>query len=114
MAIIKPFRALRPAPDLASRVASLPYDVMNTEEAREMAAGNPYSFLHVSRAEIDLPVGTDVHAALVYQRAAENFQSFITDGILKQDDKSSMYIYAQTMDGRRQVGLVASSSVDDY
>jgi uncharacterized protein (DUF1015 family) len=70
MAIIKPFRALRPTAELASRVASLPYDVMNTEEAREMASGNLYSFLHVSRAEIDLPMGTDVHSPIVYQRAA--------------------------------------------
>ena len=114
MAIIKPFRALRPAPDLASRVASLPYDVMNTEEAREMAAGNPYSFLHVSRAEIDLPVGTDVHSPIVYQRAADNFKSFIADGTLQQDDKPCLYIYAQTMGGRQQVGLVTCSSVEDY
>jgi uncharacterized protein (DUF1015 family) len=114
MAIIKPFRALRPTAELASRVASLPYDVMNTEEAREMASGNLYSFLHVSRAEIDLPMGTDVHSPIVYQRAAENFQTFINSGTLKQDDKPCLYIYAQTMDGRRQVGLVACSSVEDY
>lgn len=114
MATIKPFRALRPAPELASQVASLPYDVMNTDEAREMVEGNPYSFLHVSRAEIDLPVGTDVHSPVVYQRAAENFRAFIADGTLKQDDKPCLYIYAQTMDGRQQVGLVACSSVEDY
>lgn len=114
MAIIKPFRALRPAAELASRVAALPYDVMNTVEAREMAADNPYSFLHVSRAEIDLPVGTDVHSPIVYNRAAENFQTFIKNGTLKQDDKPCLYVYAQTMDGRRQVGLVACSSVEDY
>ena len=114
MAIIKPFRALRPTPEQAPRVASLPYDVMNTEEAREMAAGNPYSFLHVSRAEIDLPVGTDVHSPIVYQKAAENFKSLIQNGTLRQDTKPCLYIYAQTMDGRRQVGLVACSSVEDY
>ena len=114
MAIIKPFRALRPTPEVAPRVASLPYDVMNTEEAREMAAGNPYSFLHVSRAEIDLPVGTDVHSPNVYQKAAENFQTLIGNGTLKQDNNPCLYIYAQTMDGRRQVGLVACSSVEDY
>jgi uncharacterized protein (DUF1015 family) len=114
MAIIKPFRALRPARELASRIASLPYDVMNTEEAREMAAGNPYSFLHVSRAEIDLPVGTDVHSPVVYQRAAENFRAFIAAGTLKQDDRPCLYIYAQTMNGRQQIGLVACSSVEDY
>ena len=114
MAIIKPFRALRPTPEVAPRVASLPYDVMNTEEAREMAAGNPYSFLHVSRAEIDLPVGTDVHSPNVYQKAAENFQTLIGNGTLKQDNNPCLYIYALTMDGRRQVGLVACSSVEDY
>ena len=114
MAIIKPFRALRPTPEVAPRVASLPYDVMNTEEAREMAVGNPYSFLHVSRAEIDLPVGTDVHSPIVYQKAAENFQTLIGNGTLKQDNNPCLYIYAQTMDGRRQVGLVACSSVEDY
>ena len=114
MATIRPLRALRPADALASRVASLPYDVMNTEEAREMASGNPYSFLHVSRAEIDLPIGTDVHAPVVYQKAAENFQAFIANGTLKQDDKPCLYAYAQTMEGRRQIGLVACSSVEDY
>ncbi len=114
MAIIRPFRALRPTSELASRVATLPYDVMNTAEAAEMAAGNPYSFLHVSRAEIDLPAGTDVHSPAVYQKAAENFQSLIQNGTLKQDEKPCLYVYAQTMDGRRQVGLVACSSVEDY
>jgi uncharacterized protein (DUF1015 family) len=114
MATIRPFRAVRPAPALAAKVASLPYDVMNTEEAREMAAGNPYSFLHVSRAEIDLPVGTDIHSPAVYHKAAENFKTLIQNGALKQDDKPSLYVYAQTMGGRRQVGLVACSSVEDY
>lgn len=114
MATIRPFRALRPADALASRVASLPYDVMNSQEAREMATGNPYSFLHVSRPEIDLPADTDVHSPIVYQKAAENFNAFISNGTLKQDEKSCLYIYAQTMEGRRQVGLVACSSVEDY
>ena len=114
MAIIKSFGGLRPTVALASQVASLPYDVMNTVEARTMAAGNPYSFLHVSRAEIDLPEGTDIHAATVYQKAKENFQALIANGTLVQDSKPCLYIYAQTMDGRRQVGLVACSSIDDY
>jgi uncharacterized protein (DUF1015 family) len=87
---------------------------MNTEEARQMAAGNPNSFLHVSRAEIDLPEGTDAHSAEVYQKAAENFQAFRAKGVLKQDDKPYLYVYAQIMKGRRQVGLVACSSVTDY
>jgi uncharacterized protein (DUF1015 family) len=114
MAIIRPFRALRPAPSLAARVAALPYDVMNTDEAREMAAGNPYSFLHVSRAEIDLPEGTDIHAPIVYKKASENFQSFILNQTLIQDTKPCLYVYAQTMSDRRQIGLVACSSIEDY
>jgi uncharacterized protein (DUF1015 family) len=114
MAIIKPFPALRPVPTLASAVASLPYDVMNTEEAKEMAAGNPRSFLHVSRPEIDLPASIDIHAPEVYSKAAENFQAFIQNGTLKQDDKPCLYVYAQIMNGREQIGLVACSSVEDY
>ena len=114
MAIIKSLKGLRPTAALASQVASLPYDVMNTAEARTMAAGNAYSFLHVSRAEIDLPEGTDIHAATVYEKAKENFLALIANGTLVQDSKPCLYIYAQTMDGRRQVGLVACSSIDDY
>ena len=114
MAIIKPFKGLRPIPALAHQVASLPYDVMNTQEARTMAAGNPYSFLHVSRAEIDLPEGTDIHSSAVYERAKENFLSLIATGTLVQDSQPYLYIYAQTMNGRRQVGLVACSSMEDY
>lgn len=114
MAIIKPFKGLRPASGLAAKVATLPYDVMNTAEARAMAAGNPYSFLHVSRAEIDLPEGIDVHSPEVYKKAKENFDSLIKNGTLVQDNTSNLYVYAQTMNGRRQIGLVACSSIDDY
>lgn len=114
MAIIRPFRALRPAPALAAQVATLPYDVMNTAEARQMASGNAHSFLHVSRAEIDLPEGTDDHSQQVYDQAARAFQGFIADGTLVQDAGDYLYIYAQTMAGRRQVGLVACSSIEDY
>lgn len=114
MAVIKPFRAVRPKTELTSQVASLPYDVMNTREAREMAKGNPFSFLHVSRAEIDFPENTDEHSQEVYNKAKENFSQFISDGVLFQEDKPLLYIYAQVMDGRRQIGLVASSSVEDY
>lgn len=114
MAIIRPFSGLRPAPQLAAQVATLPYDVMNTEEAREMAEGNPYSFLHVSRAEIDLPADVDIHSAEVYEKASENFQAFIKNGTLVQDAKPCLYVYAQTMNGRRQIGLVACSSIEDY
>ncbi|MCX6199816.1 MAG: DUF1015 family protein [Bacteroidetes bacterium] len=114
MAIIKPFKAVRPKTEMASQVASLPYDVMNTREAREMANGNPFSFLHVSRAEIDFPENTDEHSQEVYNKAKENFFEFISDGVLFQEDKPLLYIYAQVMAGRRQIGLVASSSMEDY
>lgn len=114
MSIIRPFCAVRPKPELAADVASLPYDVMNSKEAAQMAAGNPYSFLHVSRAEIDMPAGTDEHAQKVYDKAAENFKKLIADGVLIQEEKPLLYIYAQTMNGRQQVGLVACSSIDDY
>jgi uncharacterized protein (DUF1015 family) len=114
MAIIKPFCGLRPTIQLAARVATLPYDVMNTAEARIMAAGNPFSFLHVSRAEIDLPEGTDVHAHEVYDQAASNFKALIANGTLVADTTPHLYIYAQTMAGRRQIGLVACSSIADY
>ncbi len=114
MAIIKSFKGVRPKIGLAEQVASLPYDVMNTEEAREMATGNPLSFLHVSRAEIDFPLNIDEHSQMVYDKAKENFYKMITDGVLLQDEQPCLYIYAQVMNGRRQIGLVASSSIDDY
>jgi uncharacterized protein (DUF1015 family) len=114
MAIIKPFQAVRPDPKLAMYVASLPYDVMNTEEARKMADGNPHSFLHVSRAEIDFPKGTDEHATKVYEKARDNFYGMMNDGVLFQDAYPFLYIYEQIMGGRRQTGLVACSSVEDY
>lgn len=96
------------------QVASLPYDVMNSAEAREMAKGNPNSFLHVSRAEIDFPEGTDEHSQAVYDKARDNFYKLMEDGVLFQDAYPHMYIYSQIMDGRRQTGLVACSSVEDY
>lgn len=114
MAIIQPFSAIRPTEPLATQVASLPYDVMNTAEARLMAQGNPHSFLHVSRAEIDLPEGVDEHSQAVYDKASENFRQLISNGTLFQEENPCYYIYAQTMNGRRQIGLVASSSVEDY
>jgi uncharacterized protein (DUF1015 family) len=114
MAIIKAFKGVRPKTGLAEQVASLPYDVMNTAEAREMAKGNPYSFLHVSRAEIDLPAGTDEHSQQVYDKARQTFYKMISDGVLVQDEKPILYIYAQEMNGRKQFGLVACSSIDDY
>ncbi len=114
MAIVKPFKAVRPKPDMAAQVASLPYDVMNTAEAREMAAGNPFSFLHVSRAEIDFPQATDEHSQQVYDKARANFYHLIKEGVLAEDAEPCFYLYAQTMNGRQQIGLVGSSSVEDY
>src|SRR5579859_7895773 len=106
MATLKPFAALRPKPDLAARICELPYDVMSSEEAREMAAGNPLSFLHVSKPEIDLAPGTDLYSAPVYAKGKENFQKLISQGSLKQDDQPCFYLYRQIMGKHAQVGLV--------
>ncbi|HCL84169.1 MAG TPA: DUF1015 domain-containing protein [Chitinophagaceae bacterium] len=114
MAIISAFRALRPAKDLASRVASLPYDVLNSDEARVLADKNPYSFLHITKAEIDLPEGTDIHSEKVYHKAADNLFIFRDHKILIRDDEPAYYIYELTMAGRKQTGLVCVSAVSDY
>ena len=114
MAAVKPFAALRPKPELASRICELPYDVMSSDEAREIAAGNPLSFLHVSKPEIDLPPGTDLYAPEVYAKGAENFQKLIRDGALKQDSQPCFYLYRQIMGQHSQVGLVATASCEEY
>ncbi|HQR30998.1 MAG TPA: DUF1015 family protein, partial [Anaeromyxobacteraceae bacterium] len=114
MATLHPFRALRPAPGNAVRVAAPPYDVVSTKEARELARGNPDSYLHVSRPEIDLPEGTDEHADAVYARGARNLQDFIARGVLRPDAEPHLYVYAQRMGNHRQVGLVACASVAEY
>jgi len=114
MAIIKPFKALRPKPELAEKVASKPYDVLNSQEAKLEAAGNHYSFLRITKPEIDLPDGIDVHVSEVYQKAKDNLDKFITNGVLFNDDKDCYYVYELTMNGRKQTGLVCVSSVDDY
>jgi uncharacterized protein (DUF1015 family) len=114
MAILKPFRGLRPPVDLAARVASRPYDVLNSEEARREADGNPYSLLHIIKPEIDLPVEMDEHSPEVYQKAATNLELFKSKGWLRKEDQDYLYIYAQTMDGRTQYGLVGCAAVDDY
>ncbi len=114
MAFIKPFRAVRPRRELAEKVASLPYDVMSVAEARIMADGNPYSFLHITRPEIDLPQGTDSHDEPVYVKGKENLDAFIRDGILVQDEDECYYIYRQRMGNLLQTGLVTCTSVDDY
>ncbi len=114
MAIIKPFRALRPPRELAEKVAALPYDVMDVEEARGMSAGNPNSFLHVSRPEIDLPAEIDPHDEPVYLQGRTNLKEFIARGVLVQDENESFYVYRQRMGSITQTGLVVCASVDDY
>jgi uncharacterized protein (DUF1015 family) len=114
MATLKPFAALRPKPELAAQICELPYDVMSSDEAREMASGNSLSFLHVSKPEIDLPPGTDVYAPEVYAKGAENFQKLIAQGALKQDEKPNFYLYRQIMGAHAQVGLVAAASCEEY
>ena len=114
MAIIKPFKGIRPPQDLVEQVASRPYDVLNSAEAREEAKGNEKSLYHIIKPEIDFPVGTDEHDECVYQKAAENFQMFQDKGWLVQDDKENYYVYAQTMNGKTQYGLVVGAYVPDY
>ena len=114
MAIIKPFRALRPPKELALKVSALPYDVMNVEEACAMAAGNPNSFLHISRPEIDLPPEIDPHDKSVYLQGRLNLGEFIRRGILTQDSHDSFYVYRQRMGAISQTGLVVCATVDDY
>lgn len=114
MAIFKGFRAFRPSEKLQSEIPALPYDVMNSSEAREMVKGNPYSFLHIDRAEIDLPVGTDPYCDDVYNKAKDNLKRLEDTGALIQDDSPCFYIYRQIMNGREQVGIVGCASIDDY
>lgn len=114
MAIIRPFKAIRPTKELAERIAALPYDVMNSDEAREMVKDNPYSFLHVDKAEVDLPKEIDVYDDKVYEKAKENLDKMIDGGLYIEDEKPNYYIYRQVMKGRSQTGLVACASIDDY
>lgn len=114
MAIIKPFKGIRPPQNLVEQVASRPYDVLNSEEARAEAEGNEKSLYHIIKPEIDFPVGTDEHDECVYSKAAENFQLFQDKGWLVQDSKENYYIYAQTMNGKTQYGLVVGAYVPDY
>ncbi|MFI5152662.1 MAG: DUF1015 domain-containing protein [Chitinophagales bacterium] len=114
MAIIRPFRALRPKPRLAKHVASRPYDVLNSTEARLEASGNPDSFLHITKSEIDLPETVDSHSQEVYDKAKENLIAFEKQEILFREEKPCYYIYMLTMNGKSQTGLVCLSSLDDY
>jgi uncharacterized protein (DUF1015 family) len=114
MAILKPFAALRPRPDLAAQICELPYDVMSSSEARALADGNPLSFLHVSKPEIDLPPDTDVYSPQVYAQGKENLEKLITNGSLRQDAQPCYYLYRQVMGRHSQIGLVAAASCEDY
>ena len=114
MTLIQPFKALRPQPQLAKQVASQPYDVLSSTEAKKEAAGNPASFLHVTKSEIDLPESVDIHDVQVYEQAKENINAFIKRDILFRESKECYYIYQLIMHGRAQTGLVCVSSVDDY
>ncbi len=114
MAVIKPFKGIRPPKEIVEQVQSRPYDVLNSDEARSEATGNEKSLYHIIRPEIDFPVGTDEHAPEVYTKAAENFEKFQKNGWLVQDEKEHYYIYAQTMNGHTQYGLVVCAYVNDY
>lgn len=113
MAVVRPFRAIRPNKKMADKVISLPYDVMNREEAAEMAKNNPYSFLHICRSEIDLP-GKDAYSKEVYEKAAQNINAFLQKGVFIEEAKPMLYIYKQVMNGNTQTGIVGCVSVDDY
>ncbi len=114
MSDVRPFRGWRPRPDLARQVASPPYDVLNSQEARVMAEGNPYSYLHIAKAEIDLPPDVDVHGEPVYRKAIENQKSFHAQGILRRDATPCFYVYELTMGTHVQTGFVVGASVDEY
>ncbi|MGM9861848.1 MAG: DUF1015 domain-containing protein, partial [Muribaculaceae bacterium] len=114
MAKVKPFRGIRPPKSMVEQVASRPYDVLNSDEARAEADGNPRSLYHIIKPEIDFAPGTDEHSQQVYDRAVQNFAAFRRNGWLVQDDTEHYYIYAQTMDGRTQYGIVIAANVDDY
>ena len=114
MAIVKPFKGIRPPKNLVEQVESRPYDVLNSEEARQEAGDNEKSLYHIIKPEIDFPVGTSEYDPRVYEKAAENFQKFQDNGWLVQDDKEQYYIYAQTMNGKTQYGLVVGAYVNDY
>ncbi|PFK47040.1 hypothetical protein COI93_02870 [Bacillus cereus] len=114
MATIRPFRAIRPVSDKAAQVAALPYDVLNSEEAREVVKGNPYSFLHIDKAEIDLDPSVSPYDNSVYEKASENLQRFIQEEVFIQDEVPCLYIYQLTMQGKTQSGLVVCTSIDEY
>ncbi len=114
MAIVRPFKAIRPRSEVADQVISLPYDVMNRQEASKMAEGNPFSFLHICRSEIDLPDQENPYDKSVYEKAKENIEKFLQEGTFIQEEEPVLYIYKEVMDGRSQVGIVGCVSIDEY
>jgi len=114
MVVVHPFKGLRPKPEYASRVASPPYDVLSSDEARRLAAGDPLTYLHVEKPEIDLDPAIDLYDARVYAKGVENFQKYINDGVFVQDAKPKLYFYRLTWRGQSQLGLVACCAADDY
>src|SRR5262245_13774247 len=112
--IVQPFRGLRPRADLAAAIPSLPYDVLDSDEARALAVGDPYTFLHVVKAELDLDPSVDVHDARVYERAQRNVRGMIESGWLQPDAKPAFYLYRQRMGSHVQTGVVGAAAVDDY
>lgn len=114
MAIFRPFKAIRPVPERAKAVAALPYDVMNSDEAREAVKGNPYSFLHVDKAEVDLDPSIDLYDERVYLKARESLDALVAQGVCKEESVPCIYIYRQIMNGRSQTGLVGCTAIDDY
>ena len=114
MSQIRPFRGLRPSDDLADRIIAPPYDVLSEEEARHLAEPNPMSFLHITRPEVDLPVGSDAHGPEAHAKARENLDAFVDQGWMVQDESPCFYLYKQVWRGRTQTGLMASCSVAEY
>lgn len=114
MVVVRPFKAIRPEPNLADKVAELPYDVVESAEARSLAQGNPYSYFHIDKAEIDLPQDSSPYDEAVYEKAAANLAAFLQQGWLKKDTQDNYYLYQLTMNGNSQTGLVACTSIDDY
>ena len=114
MAHIEPFRGVRPSRDMAHLVAAPPYDVLTSEEARDMVAGNPYSFLHIGKPEIDLPPGTDLYSDAIYAKGKETFLRFLREGTIAPDRTRNLYIYKQVWGEHVQIGLVAAASGLDY
>ena len=112
--MFRPFKAVRPVPAFAQEVAAPPYDVLNAEEARQKANGKPYSFLHISKAEIDLPENTDPYSSAVYAKSAENYRALLEKGVLKQDEKPCYYVYRAVMGDHVQTGLAVAASVAEY